>query len=161
MSIRYPAPKDASIEALLAGLVTAPTHVTRAQGADPHDDAAGTFAEFVTDDNELAVLAFADHKVVNFVGGAIVSLDLVAIQDASGTATVHEQGFEGFREVANSLAECLNSEFTATLRLGQLTQLPGQASDEAKALSGSPRGRRVYRVTVDDYGEGMVILYFN
>ena len=160
MPTTYPAPKDHAIEALLGGLVSVPSHVTRAQVADPERDARGLFAEFVTDNDELAVLAFADHDVVNFVGGAMVGHDVEALQEAGSKATLVDEGVEGFREVVNVFPSCLNCDFTPHLRLANVHLLPAQLQDEVKQLWRQPRGRRAYRVAVDDYGAGMMILYF-
>jgi len=160
MAITYPAPKEHTIESLLGGLVSVPSHVARAQVPDLERDARGVFAEFVTDDNHLAVLAFADHDVVNFVGGAMVGLEVEGLQDASGKAVLVDEGLEGFREVVNIFASCLSTDFTPHLRLTDITQLPGQLSDEVKQLWRQPRGRRAYRVTVDGFGSGFIILYF-
>jgi hypothetical protein len=160
MAITYPAPKEHTIESLLGGLVSVPAHIARAQAPDPERDARGVFAEFVNDDNQLAVLAFADLDVVNFVGDAMVGLEVEGLQDASEKAILVDESLEGFREVVNIFASCLNTQFTPHLRLTDITQLPGQLSDEVKQLWRHHRGRRAYRVTVDDFGSGVIILYF-
>src|SRR3954447_8152071 len=108
----YPAPKESSIESVLASLVSAATRVTREFAEDPERDATGVFAEFVTDDNELAVLAFGDPDLVNFLGGAIIELPLETIQDASSKRMLHDGCLDGFREVVNVFASCLNTEYT-------------------------------------------------
>jgi hypothetical protein len=133
--------------------------VTRAPATDPERETIGVFADFVTDDDEVAVLAYADHDVVNFVGGAMVGVDADAMQDASGKAVLLDQGVEGFRGVLNVFASCLNSDYTKTLRLGEVTVLPGEVADDVKQLWRQPSGRRTYRVTVDDTGAGAIILY--
>ena len=45
------------------------------------------------------------------------------------------------------------------MRLANVHQLPGELSDEIKELWRKPRGKRAFRLTVDDYGAGNVILY--
>jgi len=161
MATTYPVPKEHVIESLLGGLASVPSHVTKAQAPDPERDARGVFAEFVTDEDELAVLAYADHDVVNYVGGAMVGLEVEGLQEAGEKAMLVDEGLEGFREVVNIFASCLNTDFTKHLRLADIHQLPGQLTDEVKQLWRQPHGRRAYRVTVDDYGAGVIILYFN
>ena len=161
MATLYPAPDETAIEVLLAGLVSVPTTVSRTQTADPERDATGVFAEFVTGDDQLAVLGFADPDVVNFVGGAMMGLDVVALTDASAKAMVLNDSLEGFREVVNVFASCLNSDFTPHLRLANVHNLPGQLTDDVKQLWRQPRGRRAYSVSVDEHGGGIVILYFS
>jgi hypothetical protein len=38
-------------------------------------------------------------------------------------------------------------------------RLPGQIGDDVKELRRQPNGRRAYRVTVDDYGAGNMIVF--
>jgi hypothetical protein len=159
MPTNYPAPADHTIETLFAGLVTAPTQVAAGAADDPGPDTTGIFAEFVTDDDELAALAYADHDVVNFVGGAMLGLEQEAMTDASDKSLVLDDGLEGFREVVNVFASCLNTDFTKHLRLREVHRLPGQLGDDVKQLWRQPNGRRAYRVSVDDVGAGNLILY--
>ncbi len=53
----------------------------------------------------------------------------------------------------------LNGEYTPALHLSEVHRLPGELSEEIKQLWRNPRGKRGYRVTVDEYGSGTVILY--
>src|SRR5258708_5415666 len=95
----YPAPKEATIETLLGGLVSVAARVNKQDVQDPERDATGVFAEFVTDANELAVLAFADPDLVNFVGGAIIETPLETIQAANQKRMLDDGCLDGFREV--------------------------------------------------------------
>jgi hypothetical protein len=160
MASRFPAPTEQAIDAILDGLVTVRHQVNRAPAADPERDTTGVFAEFVTESGELGVLAFADHNVVNFVGGAISSVDVVELQEAGSKAVVDDDAFEGFREFANAFPSCLNSEFTPALHLSQSQRFPYEVSNAVKALWTKPAGRRSFRIGVNDFGEGAVILYF-
>jgi hypothetical protein len=155
----YPAPGAPAIEALLAGLVSVPNKVKRAPVADPERDATGVFAEYITDDDQLAVLGFVDHSTINFVGGAMLDLESDALADASTKGVVLDDAFEGFGEVLNVFAACLNTDYTPHLRLGTVHRLPGQLTDEVKQLWRQARGRRSYRVSIEDHGAGVFILY--
>jgi len=159
VATNYPAPDESAIEALLGDLAAVPTRVLRSHAQDPERDATGVFAEFVTDDQELAVLGYADARVANCVGGALVDLPVQQIADANDKLTVLDASLEGVREVLNIFSSCLNSEFTKHLRLGDVHNLPGQLTDDVKRLWRQPRGRRVYEITVEDYGTGALILY--
>jgi hypothetical protein len=161
MATLYPAPNETAIEALLDGLVSVSTHVSRKEAADPERDATGVFAEFVTDDDQLAVLGFADPDVVNFVGGAMIGLEVDALTAAGAKAMVLDDSLEGFREVVNVFASCLNSDFTPHLRLANVHILPGQLTDDVKQLWRQPRARRAYSVSVEEHGTGVIILYFS
>ncbi len=160
MATTYPAPKDTTVEALLGGLVSVPTHVSRAPSADPERDAHGLFAEFVNDDDQVAALAFIDHDVVNYVGGVMAAVEVETLQEASAKSAMHEASVESFREVVNVFASCLNSDYTPNVRLANIHPMPNHAlTDEVKQLWRAPRGRRVYRVSVEDFGSGQIILY--
>jgi hypothetical protein len=159
MPSNYPVPSESAIELLLGGLLSQTTTVTRGETADPERDAIGVFAEWITDDGELAVLGFADHDAVNFTGGAMMSVDAAALEAASGKGSLNSEAVEGFREIVNVFASQLNSDFTKHLRLGNVQVLPGLLRDEVKQLWRAPRARRVFRVNVAGVGEGALIMY--
>lgn len=161
MPSKYPAPADSAIEEVMSGLVSTGVQVTRAHANDPEKDATGIIAEFVNDDDELAVVAFADHDVVNFVGGAINEIGEDALAEASGNATVLEQGVEGFRSVAGALPSCFKTDFTPGIRLREVKTLPTDLGEDSTELWRKPAGRRAFRVTVADSGAGMLIVYLS
>lgn len=156
----YPAPTEQDFETVLAGLVTAPTHVARVT-PEPQREPTGIIAEYVTEGDVLAAIAFADHDAVNFLGGALAEVEAGTIQEISGSSKLHEAAVERFREVATGFGSSLNSEYTPALRLADVHQLPGELSEEIKLLWRRPRGKRGFRVTVDEYGAGTVILFLN
>ncbi len=159
MATNYPAPDEHAIETLLGDLASAPTRVKRTHAPDPERDATGVFAEYVTDDGQLAVIGYADPAVANSVGGALVEAAAASVQEANEKRIVLDASLEGFREVLNVMATCLNCEFTKHLRLGTVHVLPGQLTDELKQLWRQPRGRRAYEVAVEGYGAGSLVLY--
>jgi hypothetical protein len=157
----YPAPTEQSLETVLSGLVPAPTHVARVQSAEPEREPTGVIVEYVTESDALAAIAFVDHDAVNFVGGARAAVEAETIQEINSRAKLHDAAIESFRDVANSLGSSLNSDYTPALRLAEVHRLPGELRDEIKQLWHKPRGKRGYRVTVDEYGSGTLILYLN
>jgi len=157
----YPAPTEQNIEAFLGGLVSVPAHVVRLPSADPEREPTGVMVEFVTDDQSLAAIAFADRDAVNFVGGAIGTVEIASLQEKNTLQVLHDGAVEGFREVAVGLESTLNGEYTPAVKLATVHQLPGELSEEIKQLWRKPRGKRAYRLTVDDFGAGIVILYLN
>jgi hypothetical protein len=157
----YPAPTEQDVEAFLGGLSSAPTHVTRQPAAEPEREPTGVMVEYVTEDDSLAAIAFADHDVVNFLGGAIAAVEAATIQEVNSGSKLHDAAVESFREVANGLGTTLNGDYTPTLHLAHVHQLPGDLSEEIKQLWRKPGGKRGYRVTVDEYGAGTVILYLS
>jgi hypothetical protein len=156
----YPAPSEQNIEAFLGGLVSNATHVVRVPSPEPVRELTGLIAAYVTDADSLAVV-FADHDVVNFVGGAIAAVEAGTIQEISKRTTRDDSAMQSFRAVVDGLGSSFNGEYTPPVRLSDVHQLPGELSEDIKHLWRRPRGKRAYRVTVDDYGSGMVILYLN
>jgi hypothetical protein len=155
----YPAPTEQTIEPLLGALAPTPTHVARLPSAEPEREPTGVMVEYVNEDDSLAAIAFADRDAVNFVGGAIAAVEAATIQEMNSSSTLNDAAVESFREVANDLVSSLNSAYTPTLGLADVHRLPGELSEEIKQLWRKPRGKRGYRVTVDDYGAGTLILY--
>lgn len=161
MPTLYPVPDEATIETLLASLVPSPTQVSRADRPDPERDATGVFAEYIRDDDELAVVCYADPDVVNYVGGTMIGIDAETLTGATSNAMVHGESLEGFQEVVNIFASCLNTEYTPHLRLGTVHNLPGPLNDPLKELWRGPRARVVYRLAVEEHGAGSLILYLS
>jgi len=161
MPTHYPAPTEHDVETILGGLSTSPTHVTRQPSADPEREPTGIMVEYVGADDALAAIAFCDHDAVNFMGGAIAAVEAATIQEVNSGSKLHDAAVESFREVANGLVAGLNGEYTPAIRLANVHQLPGELSEEIKQLWRKPSGKRGYRVTVDEYGAGTVILYLS
>jgi hypothetical protein len=161
MPTHYPAPTEQQVETIHDGQSTSPTHVTRQPSAEPDREPTGIMAEYVGEDDALAAIAFCDHDVVNFMGGAIAAVEIAAVQETNSAAKLHDAAVESFREAADRLVTGLNGEYTPVIRLAQVHQLPGELSEEIKQLWRKPGGKRAYRVTVDDYGAGTVILYLS
>jgi hypothetical protein len=159
MPSHYPAPNEQDLETVLGGLSTAGTHVTRAPSAEPEREPTGVMVEYVATDDSLAAIAFADHDVVNFIGGAIASVEAATVQEANSGSKLHDAALESFAQVASSLESSLNGDYTPALRLAHVHPLPGELSEEIKQLWRKPLAKRGYRVTVDDYGSGTLILY--
>jgi hypothetical protein len=155
----YPAPTEQNVEAFLGALVSTATHVTRLQSAEPDREPTGVMVEYVAEDQTLAAIAFADHDAVNFVGGAIAAVEAATIQETNSGSKLHDAAVEQFRQLAVGLEATLNGDYTPTVKLSSVHQLPGELSEEIKQLWRKPRGKRAYRLTVADYGAGTVILY--
>jgi hypothetical protein len=161
MASRYPVPHEQKIEAALAVLAPTAGHVTRVQSAAPEREPTGVIAEYATPDHELGVLAFADRDAVNFIGGSIAAVEVETIRQVNGGGTLHDAAMEGFHEIANALGTCLNGDFTPPLELTAVHRLPGGLSEHIKDLWRKPAGKRGYRLTVNDYGSGTLILYLS
>jgi hypothetical protein len=155
----YPAPTEQNVEAFLGALVSTAAHVTRLQSADPDREPTGAMIEYLAEDQTLAAIAFADHDAVNFVGGAIAAVEAATIQEANSASKLHDAAVEQFRQLALGLEGTLNGDYTPAVKLASVHQLPGELSEEIKQLWRKPRGKRAYRLTVDEYGAGTVILY--
>jgi hypothetical protein len=161
MPSRYPAPTEQDVESVVGGLASTGMHVARAQSAEPEREPTGVMVEYVGADDALAAIAFCDHDVVNFMGGAIAAVEIAAVQETNSAAKLHDAAVESFRAVATSLEPTMNGDYTPAVRLAHVHQLPGELSEEIKQLWRKPGGKRGYRVTVDEYGAGTFILYLS
>ncbi len=159
MATNYPVPTEQALQSLFADLASVDARVTRDTVGDPPRDATGVFAEYTTDEGELAVLGYADARVANSIGGALIEMPATSITEANENQVLLDGSLEGFQEVLNILSSCLNSDFTRHLKLRAMRRLPGQIDDDVKQLWRNPRGRRAYRIDVEDHGGGTLILY--
>src|SRR3954447_7703103 len=157
----YPAPTERDIERMLATIARVPTPVTRQHPIEPQRQPTGVIVEYVTEDDSLGAIAFADHEAVNFLGGSIAAIESATMRETSRGSRLHSAAVDTFHEVAAGLSGCLNGDYTPALRVGNTHPLPGPLSDEIKQLWRTPGGKRAYRVAVDQYGSGTVILHLN
>jgi hypothetical protein len=158
MPSRYPAPSEHMLQSLLHELAATPMQVALLPTVGPQRSPTGIIVEYVSDGDTPAAIAFCDHDAVNFVGGAIASVDANTVRDMNHKPALNDAAVDGFREVADGLGAALNGEYTPAVRLADVHRLPGALSDGIKELWRNPAAKRAYRLTVDDYGAGTVIL---
>ena len=158
MPSRYPAPGEHVLQSLVDRLAGTPVHVAVLPSVGPQREPTGIIVEYVSDGDTPAAIAFCDHDVVNFVGGAIASIDADTVRGTNHKPALNDAAVDAFREVADGLGAALNGEYTPAVRLADVHRLPGALSDGIKQLWRSPAAKRAYRITVDDYGAGTVIL---
>ena len=115
--------------------------------------------EYVTGDDSLAAIVFADHDAVNFLGGAIAAVEAETIQEMNNGSTLNDAAVDSFRAVADGIGTTLNGRVHARGPARRGPSAAGDLSDEIKQLWRKPQGKRAYRLSVDDYGAGTVILY--
>jgi hypothetical protein len=156
---QYPIPTPRAVQEVLEGLIASEVRVAVKELDDPARDTTGAFADYITDGDELALLCFASHDLVNSVGGALLEVGPSVTAESSAKALLHEGCLDGFREVVNVLSAAFNSDHTPHLRLREVRELPGELTKDLKQLWRSPRARRSYRVSVSEYGGGALILY--
>lgn len=155
----YPVPTRPTLEGVLGTLVASPIKIQLARDIEHGRDTPGVFAEYVDDREDLCVLAFANHVLVNLLGGALVDTPQNVVEEATSKFVMNEGCLDGFREIANVLASSLNSSDTPHVRFRELTVAPGGMSEEVKALWRDHRARRCYSVAVARLGQGALILY--
>ena len=118
--------------------------------------------EYVAEDDALAAIAFCRPR----------RRQLRRRRDRVGRSRDHPRGEQRVETARRGGGELprgreqsrqsgLNGEYTPSLRLANVHQLPGELSEEIKQLWRKPGGKRGYRVTVDEYGAGTVILYLS
>ena len=111
--------------------------------------------EYVTADDALAAIVFADHDVVNFVGGAIAAVEAATVQEVnSGVETARRGGGEFPRGRERSGHEPQQRVHARRSGSRTCTSCPVSSARRSSSSGASPRGKRGYRVTVDDYGVG-------
>jgi len=155
----FPVPTRSTLEGVLGTLVASPIKIQLTRDLQHERDTPGAFAEYVDDRDELCVLAFANHALVNLLGGALVDTPQKVIDEATSKFVMNDGCLDGFREVANVLASSLNSSDTPHVRFRELTLAPGGMSEEVKTLWRDHRARRCYSVAVAPLGQGALILY--
>lgn len=159
MPSTYPIPREKALERLLGGLVGIPVSVRRESFDDPQSETPGVYAEYVDDGERLGLVCFANHELVNGFGAALAELDASVAHEANERSVVHDECLEGFREVVNVLASGMNTDLTPHVRIQGVRAVPGEVPDAVHALRKRPAARCSYRIALDDFGVGRLILY--
>ena len=159
----YPAPTEQNVEAFLGGLVVGARRTSpRLQSAEPEREPTGVMVEYVTESDDARRDRVRRSR----------RRQLRRRRDRRGRGRDRPGGEQRRRSCTTRRGELPRGRGRARAepqrrlhadRSGSrtCTSCPGELSDEIKQLWRKPGGKRGYRVTVDDYGAGTVILYLS
>jgi hypothetical protein len=146
-------PIQEAIRDLTGELLGRGTAVDKADEAIAPADAA-VIAGYRDDAGVLQVLVPADRQLVSVLGGSLVMVPEVVIQEAMAKGEVADHLVENFWEVANILSSLLNREGASHVMLADRTEGVDALGDDGRALLAAPVRARWFSITVQGYGTG-------
>jgi hypothetical protein len=96
----------------------------------------------------------APDDMVPILGGALVMVPEVVVQETLRLGEIPENLFENFWEVANIMASLLNKEGGPHVKLADRNEGLGTLEADVRALLDAPVRQRWFSVTVTGYGTG-------
>jgi hypothetical protein len=152
----YLCPRAEDVEHVLTAIVG--TRVTAAPSRHEvmDDDAPSVLAEFVADSDAVGALCHVEHRVAISLSGALVRVAPQAALAAIDGYKLDDESIENVREVVNVMAQLFNSDFTPHLRFKDMHRQPGKLPEGTNELRRSPLAVRQYKVSVDNYGSGIL-----
>ena len=156
MPARFPVPIQEDIRDLLVDLLGRGAAVDKV--TSPRLEEPALVAEFVTDDGEVGCLCVVDAEFTLRCGAALAMVPTSVVDEAMRRNELPENLVENVQEVANILAQLLNSPRTPHLRLKDLHELPTELPAAVSALLDAPEFRRDFSIAIEGYGNGRMAL---
>ena len=139
MSAGVPLPEEGAVEAMLAGLTGAQVSVQKADSA-PAPDANAPAAEYVLGGGAPAAVAVVSLPLAVAASAALGMVPQPDEAEVKAMQAVPEHLIPNLRELANILAQLLNSDATPHVRFADLKGF-GELSGDAGALAAEPHQR--------------------
>jgi hypothetical protein len=139
---------------VLADLVGRSVSVARARTVEPGTERAGALADYRAETGAVGVVCIADVRLTNALGAALNMTDAAEVESAVDNQTIDNPTMESFREVVNVITALFNSSATPTVKFRDVQVVPSQLPAETAQLVDTPKARRDFDVTVEDYGTG-------
>jgi hypothetical protein len=156
VSARCAVPFRASVRDLLTDLLGRKVAVADAEPFVLAPERPAMLATYRFDDGEMAAAAACDLPLAASAGAAIGMLP--AGEFDAGGDRMDDELAEFFHEVVNVFAKLLNSPTTAHVVLRDVYPVPGDVRADVARLVLEPGGRLDYRVEVEGYGAGTMVL---
>ncbi len=154
MPTNYPMPSADHFREVLGDLTGRSVSLSRAGKAALDAEQVGALAEYRDDSGALGVVCVADLRLTNALGAALTMVSPEIVEDAVAKQTIDQPTIDNFREVVNVMTNLFNTDNTPHLKFRDLHTVPAELPAETAKLLESPKGRRDFDVTVDDYGTG-------
>jgi len=154
MPANFPMPAPERVSEVLADLMGRGVTVARTRTVEIGGGRPAALANYQIDAGDVGVVCVADIRLANALGAALTMVSPEAVEDAVASKTIDESTIENFREVVNVMTSLFNSGDTPHVKFHEVHCLPAELPAETATLLESPRGRRDFDVTVDEYGTG-------
>jgi hypothetical protein len=150
---RMPLPIQEALRDLTGDLLGRGTAVDKTEEAMAPDDMAAV-GGYRDDSGVLLAALPVDRALVPILGGALVMVPEVVVQETLRQGEIPGNLYENFWEVANIMASLLNKEGGPHVKLADRNEGYGTVEADVRALLEAPVRQRWFSVTVTGYGTG-------
>jgi hypothetical protein len=154
MPTNFPMPSADHFREVLGDLMGRGVSLARAAKAEIGADKVGALAEYRDDDGALGVICVADLRLTNALGAALTMVSPSIVEDAVAKQKIDQPTIDNLREVVNVMTNLFNTDNTPHLKFRDLHAVPSELPAETTQFMKSPKGRRDFDVTVQDYPTG-------
>lgn len=154
MPTNFPLPKAEAIRSLIADLVGRDVTIVAGDPLVLGADTPAVAADYVVDGGRTAAVCLTDLRLSNALGAALTMAPASSVDESVKQGTLDPQNLENLTEVVKVMARLFNTPECEQAKWHEVRSLPGDLPADAAALVESPRARRDYDVTVDEYGSG-------
>jgi len=161
MPTNFPMPAQDRVRDVLADLMGRTVTVARTAPVPVEIDGPGpvALADYAADGGEIGVLCVADLRLTNALGAALTMVAPAAVDEAVERLRIDDPTIDNFREVVSVLTSLFNTSDTPHVKFREVHRLPSELPADTVHLLESPRGRRDFDVSVEDYGTGRLSLF--
>jgi hypothetical protein len=153
--MRCAVPLRASVRDLLTDLLGRTVTVQEAEPFTLAEDCQAMLASYRFDDQKMAAATVCDLGLAARAGAAI---GMMPAGDVEAADALDEELGEFFHEVVNVFAKLLNSPTTPHVALRDVHKVPGGVPADVADLVLEPAVRVDYRVEIDGYGDGTLVM---
>ncbi len=154
MPTNFPFPKPDEIRRIITDLLGREVTVVSGDEQVPERDTPAVVADYIADDGTIAAICMTDLRLSNALGAALTMVPPAQVDDMVKKLVIDEQNLENLSEIVNVMASLFNSSDCEHLKWNAAHTLPGELPAETSTLLKTPRARRDYDVTLDEYGSG-------
>lgn len=153
--MRCAVPFRASVRDLLTDLLARKVVVTDADPFVLTEERRALLASYRFDDGTVAAAAVCDVPLAASAGAAIAMTPADEVEHDDG---LDDETKEFFHEVVNVFAKLLNSPTTPHVVLREMHTVPGRVPADVAGFVLEPGGRFDYRVSIEGYGAGTMVV---
>jgi hypothetical protein len=150
------APAIPALREMLEMMLGRGVTVTDAGWAPPAGAVPVAVGVYVDDAEALAGCAWVDLPLAAAMGAAMSMVPKARVEECVQTGEVVPDFQENLHEVLNIASALLNTEDSGHVRIRTLELLAAGLSEDTLTLLADPRAAGYYRVSVEEYGDGLM-----
>jgi hypothetical protein len=161
MPANHPFPHASGLQRVLSDVLGRNVTVVPGDSMVIEAQTPAVVADYAGDDGSIEAMCVTDLRLSNALGAALTMVPASSVDEAVRNETIDESNLQNLTEIVKVLSQVFNHDDCAALRWSDAHKLPGELPAGASALMNSPKARRDYDVTVEEYGAGKLAVIVN